>query len=70
MAEILSPMAGKVTNILVKPGDSVSDGDEVVMLESMKMEIPVMSEDDGIVKTVHVSPNSPVEAGTLLITLE
>lgn len=70
MSEIIAPMGGKVIDVKVKPGDAVSEGDEVVILEAMKMELPVVSEVSGTVKEVSCGKGDTVEAEGVLITLE
>ena len=62
-----APMAGKVLEIKVKPGDAVADGDELVVIESMKMEIPIMAEGDGTVSEVLVEVGKEVMAGSVMI---
>jgi biotin carboxyl carrier protein len=52
-----------------KVGQAVKAGDTVVVLEAMKMEIPVVAPQDGTIATVDVSVGDPVEAGALLATL-
>ncbi|WP_312458034.1 urea carboxylase [Pseudescherichia sp.] len=58
-----SPIAGNLWQVLVKPGDRVKEGDVMVILESMKMEIPLRATCDGIVDQVRVQPGSSVRAG-------
>jgi biotin carboxyl carrier protein len=58
--------AGKVWKIVKKAGDSVAKGDTVVILEAMKMEIPMVATADGVVKEITVAEGQPVEAGDLL----
>ena len=70
MSEITAPMGGKVLEVKVKPGDSVSEDDEVLILEAMKMELPVVSPAAGTVKEVKCSNGDTVEADAVLITLE
>jgi biotin carboxyl carrier protein len=65
-----SPMPGRVMSILVRPGDRVSAGDEVCVVEAMKMEQSIRSPRDGVVKTVHVQPLDSVNANDPLIELE
>ena len=65
-----SPMPGKVIAILVRPGDHVSAGDEVCVVEAMKMEQSIRAFRDGVVKTVHVQPMDSVRANDPLIELE
>ena len=69
MAEIKAPMVGKVIEVLVKPGDAIERGQEVVILESMKMEIPVVAPEDGTVASIELAVGDACEAGTLLATL-
>ena len=70
MADIEAHITGNVWKIQVAVGDSVSDGDEVIILESMKMEIPVESEDDGVVKEIRCEEGQSVTEGDVLIVLE
>ena len=70
MSEIIAPMGGKILDVKVKPGDAVNDGDEVVILEAMKMELPVVAEASGTVKEVKCKKGDTVEAEGVLITLE
>ena len=65
-----SPMPGRVISILVRPGDHVSAGDEVCVVEAMKMEQSIRSTQDGVIKTVHVQPMDSVSAEDPLIELE
>jgi biotin carboxyl carrier protein len=57
-------------SIMVRPGDRVSAGDEVCVVEAMKMEQSIRSPRDGVVKTVHVQPLDSVNAEDPLIELE
>ena len=70
MSEIVAPMGGKVIDVKVKVGDAVNDGDEVVILEAMKMELPVVAEASGMVKEVKCNQGDTVEAEGVLIVLE
>ncbi len=70
MAEIPAHITGNVWEIQVAVGDTVSGGDEVVILESMKMEIPVESEDDGTVAEIKCEEGQAVSEGDVLIVLE
>ena len=65
-----SPMPGRVMSILVRPGDSVSAGDEVCVVEAMKMEQSILAHRDGVVKTVFVQPMDSVNANDPLVELE
>lgn len=70
MNEVVADCAGTVWKIVATPGDQVSDGDVLLILESMKMEIPIESEDDGVVAEIHVAVGSVVADGDVLVTLE
>jgi biotin carboxyl carrier protein len=63
-------MPGRVMSIRVRPGDRVSAGDEVCVVEAMKMEQSIRSPRDGVVKTVHVQPLDSVSADDPLVELE
>ncbi|GAB3681142.1 biotin/lipoyl-binding carrier protein [Saccharopolyspora tripterygii] len=69
MNEVLADYVGTVWKVLTAPGDRVKDGDVLLILESMKMEIPIEAEDDGVVVTVHVNEGTQVDDGDLLVTL-
>ncbi|WLR53528.1 acetyl-CoA carboxylase biotin carboxyl carrier protein subunit [Mesobacillus subterraneus] len=70
MKEITANMAGTVLNVMVAAGDTVSEGQEVLMLESMKMEIPVESHGAGSVAEVKVNIGDFVNEGDVLLVLE
>lgn len=67
---IKAHITGTVWKIEVKPGDSVDEGTVVAILESMKMEMPIESEDAGTVQTIHVVEGQPVNEGDPVVTLE
>lgn len=67
--EVKSPMAGTIFELLVEQGDDVDEGDELVILESMKMEIPVEAPVAGSVAEVHIAQGDQVQEGDLLVTL-
>lgn len=67
---ISSPLAGRVISILVRPGDRVSTGQEVCVVEAMKMEQSIRATRDGVVKEVLVQPMDTVRANDPLIELE
>lgn len=62
--------AGKVFKITASVGASLSKGDEIMVLEVMKMETPVVAPEDGVLKSIEVSEGQTVEAGLLLATME
>jgi acetyl-CoA carboxylase biotin carboxyl carrier protein len=70
MPVITSPMAGTVSRVLVQAGDTVQLGQDVVILESMKMEIAVQAEASGKVKGVRVVDGEFVDEGSILLDLE
>ena len=61
--------AGKVFKVEAKVGQAVKKGDAVIILEAMKMEIPVVAPQDGTVASIDVAVGDPVEAGAVLATL-
>ncbi|MEK6250840.1 MAG: acetyl-CoA carboxylase biotin carboxyl carrier protein subunit [Actinomycetota bacterium] len=70
MANIEAQITGNVWKIEVAVGDQISEGDTVAILESMKMEIPVESEDDGTVKEIRCEEGQSVSEGDVLVVLE
>ena len=70
MADVEAHITGTVWKIEVNVGDKVDEGDTVVILESMKMEMPVEAEDEGTVKEILVEEGQSVSEGDPLVTLE
>jgi acetyl-CoA carboxylase biotin carboxyl carrier protein len=70
MKRVVSNMAGVILEFLVKPGEKISVDQDVVMLESMKMQIPVQSTVDGIVKAIKVNEGDFVDDGDVLLEVE
>ena len=70
MREITAPMGGKVIAIKVNVGDTVNEGDEVVIIEAMKMELPVVASESGTVKEIKCKKGEAIEADAVLIVLE
>ena len=68
--EIQSEVTGTVWKIEVNVGDEVSDGDTLMILESMKMEIPVLSTEDGKVAEILVKEEEPVAEGQAVAVVE
>ncbi len=64
------PITGKITSINVKSGDKVSEGDVLCMLESMKMENPILAPVSGTVAKIELSEGQVVEAGDLVAVIE
>lgn len=65
-----SPVAGKVTQILVAPGAAVQEGQQMVCVEAMKMEMWLCAEAPGTVQAVHATVGDQVESGALLVAIE
>ena len=70
MEEIKASMAGSIWQIHIVVGDNVSAGQDVVILESMKMEIPIATERAGIVKEVKMSEGDFVNEGDIIAVIE
>jgi acetyl-CoA carboxylase biotin carboxyl carrier protein len=70
MANVEAHITGTVWKIEVSVGDSVEEGDTVVILESMKMEMPVEAEDPGVVKEILCEEGQSVSEGETLVVLE
>jgi acetyl-CoA carboxylase biotin carboxyl carrier protein len=70
MAEVKSQISGTVWQVLVEVGQEVTEDEDLIILESMKMEIPVSAPQDGKVAEVLVSPSQPVQEGQVLLRLE
>lgn len=68
--EIQSEVTGTVWKIEVRVGDEVSDGDTLMILESMKMEIPVISTENGKVAGILVKEEDPVAEGQAVALIE
>ena len=70
MPNVEAHITGNVWKVEVAVGDSIKEGDTVVILESMKMEIPVESEDDGKVVEIRCEEGQAVSEGDVLVVLE
>jgi acetyl-CoA carboxylase biotin carboxyl carrier protein len=66
VAEVRAEMVANVWKVVAAEGDRVEDGDTLVILESMKMEIPVLAESAGTVTTMHVAEGDVVQEGDLI----
>lgn len=66
---VTAPMAGSVWKICVSVGDVVKEGEEVIVLESMKMEIPITVEKGGTIEKIVVSEGDLVKDGDILIKI-
>ena len=68
--EVKSQIKAIVWKVLKETGDTVKIDDEIIILESMKMEIPISSEVDGKIKSIEVSEGDEVDEGQLVAILE
>jgi biotin carboxyl carrier protein len=68
--EIRAEIPANVWQVLVDEGQMVAEGDDIVILESMKMEIPIATEVPGVVRELHVEPNDSVQAGDLIALID
>ena len=68
--EINSQTPGNVWKILKSAGDSVNEGEQIMILEAMKMEIDIVAEKAGVIKSIDVNTNDAVIDGQLLATME
>ena len=64
--DLISEVTGKVWKILVNPGEQVSEDDTVLIVESMKMEIPVVASEDGELIELTIKEGDPVEDGQVV----
>jgi biotin carboxyl carrier protein len=69
MADVRADMVANVMEIYVSKGDQINIGDTIVLLESMKMEIPVIAEEPGEVTRIAVSVGDVVQEGDLLVSI-
>ena len=70
LMDVPAPMTGTLKEIIVSVGDRVNEGEELVIIESMKMEIPVESPAAGTVAEIVAQPPAQIEEGALLLRLE
>jgi acetyl-CoA carboxylase biotin carboxyl carrier protein len=66
VAEVRAEMVANVWKVLVSEGDHVEDGDTLVILESMKMEIPILAETAGVISKLHVAEGDVVQEDELI----
>lgn len=67
--DIVAPMVGKVVKVLVEIGQEVAEDEPVVMLEAMKVEMPVVAPEDGKISAVLVKEGATVEGNQILLKL-
>jgi acetyl-CoA carboxylase biotin carboxyl carrier protein len=68
--EVRAEMVGNVMKVVAGPGDTLAAGGTLVIMESMKMEIPVTTEDGGVVRSVSVQEGQVVQQGDLIAVLD
>ena len=68
--ELVSPIPGKIMKILVRSGEAISEDDEVLKMESMKMENPIYAPTTGTITEIRVKENDEVEADDVLLIIE
>lgn len=68
--EVKSEITGTVWQLKAQPGDKVEAGDTLLIIESMKMEIPVITEDGGVVKEILVTKKEPVAEGQVVAIID
>jgi len=64
------PITGKITSVEVKVGDAVQEGDVICLIESMKMENPILAPVAGTITEIKVSAGETVETGNLIAIIE
>ncbi|MCU0662049.1 MAG: acetyl-CoA carboxylase biotin carboxyl carrier protein subunit [Myxococcota bacterium] len=69
-SKINAPMVGKIVKILVEVGQDVAEDEPVMMLEAMKVEMPVSAPADGKIKSIRVKEGDTVESDQILVELE
>ncbi len=70
LKNIKAPMPGLVLDILVKPGQTIQEGDQLLILEAMKMENVLKATGEGVVKSIEVKKAAAVDKGQVLIEME
>lgn len=70
MAEVRAEMVANVWKVVASEGAQVEEGDTLVILESMKMEIPVLAEQDGTLTKLHVAEGDVVQEGDLIAIID
>jgi len=70
MAEVRAEITANVWQVVVDEGQMVAEGDELVILESMKMEIPVTTDVPGVVRELHVEAGQVVHEGDLIALID
>jgi len=67
---VTAPMVGKIVDIKVKVGDRVQEDDEIVIIEAMKMEMPIVAPASGVIKEILISVGQTCETDMVLAVIE
>ncbi|MEK6561797.1 MAG: acetyl-CoA carboxylase biotin carboxyl carrier protein subunit [Candidatus Binatota bacterium] len=67
---VTAPMVGKILKVEKKAGDRVEEDEVIIVMEAMKMEIPIVAPVSGVIKEIKVAPGQAVEAEHLLAEIE
>jgi acetyl-CoA carboxylase biotin carboxyl carrier protein len=70
MADVTMPMNGKVIAVKVQAGQNVQEDEEVIIIEAMKMELPVVAPEGGAVKEIKAKEGESYQVGDVLVVLE
>ncbi|TET94505.1 MAG: acetyl-CoA carboxylase biotin carboxyl carrier protein subunit [Desulfobacteraceae bacterium] len=70
MSDVTAPMAGKVIDVKVNVGDTVNEDDDLIILEAMKMEMPIVAPTSGTVKEIKCKKGDSVGADDVLVVIE
>jgi len=70
VSEVTAPMAGKIIDVKVEVGDTVNEDDELIILEAMKMEMPIVAPTSGTVKEMRCKKGDSVGADEILVVIE
>jgi len=70
VSDVTSPMAGKVIDVKVNVGDTVNEDDDLIILEAMKMEMPIVAPASGTVKEIKCKKGDSVGADDVLVVIE
>lgn len=68
--EVLSPLPGLILNVMVNVGDKVTNGQNIMVMEAMKMENDIAATKDGVIKTINVKNGDNISEGDILATIE
>jgi acetyl-CoA carboxylase biotin carboxyl carrier protein len=70
LPEVRAEMVANVWKVVAAEGDTIEEGDTIVILESMKMEIPVLAEDAGTLSSLKVAEGDVIQEGDLIAVIE